>query len=560
MGSSSEGPNPLRPYYVPPSIGLPKSPPNAASGLPVSNALVSKANIRNSTREIFSDFDYSEYLGESSPTISDSIKELIEKALWRYSSVLTAQPFEVAKTILQVYVAQDAQADLAGRDERQRPDQGYRDNYYEEDSALSSDDESSYFTSDAALTPSAPASRNRRSRPRITDRRGYIPPASAPASKNTLKIKDPSALFEVLAQLWGTSGPTSLWKASNSSFVYSLLLPTLNTFIRSLLSAILAFPEEGLSSLAEPDILTSSSPGSSLLLTCISSALSAILLSPIDTTRTYLILAPLNQGPRSLRHAIRLLPTPSYLIPPHLLPITILNSTLPNLLTSATPLFLKSFLSLDPVLNPSSWSAFTFLTSCLDLAVRFPLETVLRRAQIATFTSPALRQQGSLLPSPSPSPSPTSTTAPLLPSTTKKSSAPPAVVETIVPTPQSYRGIIGTMWTIVYEEGTNPHALELEQVYARHGAQSSSSSRTSSAQGTAASRRAQKHRQGQGVQGLYRGWRLGMWALVGVWGSGLLGTALGTGDDEMVAGPSGARLALESAGGRAGSASTKGAF
>lgn len=132
MGSSSEGPNPLRPYYVPPSIGLPKSPPNAASGLPVSNALVSKANIRNSTREIFSDFDYSEYLGESSPTISDSIKELIEKALWRYSSVLTAQPFEVAKTILQVYVAQDAQADLAGRDERQRPDQGYRDNYYEE--------------------------------------------------------------------------------------------------------------------------------------------------------------------------------------------------------------------------------------------------------------------------------------------------------------------------------------------------------------------------------------------------------------------------------------------
>ncbi|EQL33361.1 hypothetical protein RJZ56_000670 [Blastomyces dermatitidis] len=553
MGSSSEGPNPLRPYYVPPSIGLPKSPPNAVSG-----TLVNKATIRNSTREIFSDFDYSEYLGESSPTISDSLKELVEKALWKYTSVLTAQPFEVAKTILQVYVAQDAQAALAGRDERQRRDHGYRDNYYDEDSAPSSDDESSYFTSDAALTP-APSSRNRRSRPRITDRRGYIPPGTAPANKNMLKIKDPSALFDVLSQLWGTSGVTSLWKASNSSFVYSLLLPTLNTFIRSLLSAILAFPEEGLSSLAEPDILTSSSPGSSLLLTCISSALSAILLSPIDTTRTYLILTPLNQGPRSLLRAIRLLPTPSYLIPPHLLPITILNATLPNLLTGATPLFLKSYLSLDPVLNPSSWSVFTFFASCLDLAVRFPLETVLRRAQIATFTSPALRQQGSLLPSPSPSP--TSTTAPPpLPRNTRKSSAAPAVVETIVPTPQSYRGIIGTMWTIVYEEGTNPHALELEEVYARHGAQSSQSPRPSSAQGTATSRRAQKQRQGQGVQGLYRGWRLGMWALVGVWGSGILGSALGTGDDEMVAGPGGARLALESAGGRAGSASTKGAF
>ncbi|OJD12088.1 hypothetical protein AJ78_07265 [Emergomyces pasteurianus Ep9510] len=557
MGSSSEGPNPLRPYYVPPSIGLPKSPPHATSGPPVSSTIVGKTNIRNSTRDIFSDFDYSEYLGESSPTISDSVKELVEKALWRYGSVLTAQPFEVAKTILQVYVARDAHADLADRDERQRQDQGYRDNYYEEDSAPSSDDESSYFTSDAPPSPS-PAPRNRHSRPLITDRRGYIPSASAPANKNTLKIKDPSALFEVLAQLWGSSGPTSLWKASNSSFVYSLLLPTLNTFIRSLLSAILAFPEEGFSSLAEPDILTSTSPCSSLLLTCISSALSAIILSPIDTTRTYLILTPLSQGPRSLLRSIRLLPTPSYLIPLHLLPITILNSTLPNLLTSAIPLFLKSYLALDPVLNPSSWGAFTFLASCLDLAVRFPLETVLRRAQIATFTSPALRQQGGLLPSPSPSP--TSTTTPPQPLTARKSSTPPAVIETIVPTPQSYRGIIGTMWSIVYEEGTNPHALELEQVYSRHGAQSSSSSRTSAAQGMAGNRRAHNRQQGQGVQGLYRGWRLGMWALVGVWGAGILDTALGTGDDEMVAGPGGARLALESASGRSGSVSTKGAF
>ncbi|KAG5291704.1 mitochondrial fusion protein [Histoplasma ohiense] len=553
MGSSSEGPNPLRPYYVPPSIGLPKSPPNTVSGPPVSSALVNKANIRNSAREIFSEFDYSEYLGESSPTISDSVKELVEKALWRYSSVLTAQPFEVAKTILQVYVAHPAHTGMADRHDKQRRDRGYRDNYYEEDSAPSSDDESSYFTLDAAGSPT-PSSRNRGPRRRITDRAGYIPPASGSATKNTLKIKDTSALFDVLAQLWGNSGPTSLWKATNSSFVYSLLLPTLNTFIRSLLSAILSFPDEGLSSLAEPDILTSSSPGSSLLLTCISSALSAILLSPIDTTRTYLILTPPNQGPRSLLRAIRLLPTPNYLIPPHLLPITILNSTLPTFLTSATPLVLKSYLSLDPVLNPSSWSIFTFFASCLDLAVRFPLETVLRRAQIATFTSPALRQQGSLLPSPSPT---STTTPPLLPAK-RKSSTPLAVVETIVPTPQSYRGIIGTMWTIVYEEGTNPHTLELEQVYAHHGAEQSS--RTSSAQGTVASRRTQKQRQGQGVQGLYRGWRLGMWALVGVWGSGILGAVLGMRDDEMETGPGGSRLALESTGGRVGSVSTKGAF
>ncbi|KGQ01476.1 hypothetical protein PAAG_11826 [Paracoccidioides lutzii Pb01] len=536
MGSSSEGPNPFRPYYIPPSIGLTKS-----SAPPASSPLVSKASIRNSTRDIFSDFDYSEYLGETSPTISHSVKELVEKALWRYTSVLMAQPFEVAKTILQVYVEQDMQAELAGRDERPRRDQGYRDNYYEDDSAPSTDDESSYFTSDTPLTPPTGASRNRRSRPRITDRRGYIPSTFASASKSTLKIKDSSSLFDVLGQLWGTSGPTSLWES---------------------VEFIIPFPDEGLSSLAEPDILISSSPVSSLLLTCISSSLSAILLSPIDTTRTYLILTPLSKGPRSLLRAIRLLPTPNFLIPPHLLPITILSSTLPNFITSATPLFLKSYLSLDPVLNPSSWNAFNFLASGLELAVRFPLETVLRRAQIATFTSPALHQQSGLqsglLPSTAQSSSSTSATSPF-PGTLKSSSQPP-VIETIVPTPQSYRGIVGTMWTIVYEEGTNPHALEVEQVIAQHKGHSSSSARASSAQETAASRRAQKRRRGQGMQGLYRGWRLGMWALVGVWGSGFLGMALDAGDDEMVESSGGVRMALEPASGRTGSAATRGAF
>lgn len=30
-------------------------------------------------------------------------------------------------------------------------------------------------------------------------------------------------------------------------------------------------------------------------------------------------------------------------------------------------------------------------------------------------------------------------------------------------------------------------------------------------------------RKGQGVEGLYRGWRVGMWGLVGVWGASYIG-------------------------------------
>ncbi|WEW56077.1 hypothetical protein PRK78_001512 [Emydomyces testavorans] len=525
MTSPPEGPNPLRPYYVPPSIGLPdgQSASQITSSGPPAAGSRNITSFRSSAREIFSDFDYSEYLGESSPSVADSVKQFVENALWRYSRVLLSQPFEVAKTILQVYVAQDEEEDLRTLGERRK--ESYRENIYTEQSSYSSDDEDSYFTP-AAPFATSPSSRTRRPPPRITDRSGYIAQPSKPSYM--LKIKDPSALFDVLSQLWTTNGPTSIWKGSTSTFLYSLLFPSLNTFIRSLLSTIVGHSEDTFSSILESDILTSTSPGVALALSCVSVALTSIVLSPVDTARTYLILSPLGHGPNSLFRAIRQLPTPNYLIPSHLLPITVLSSTLPTLLENSTPLFLKSYLSLDPVINPSSWSLFTLISSGLELGIRIPLETVLRRAQIATFTSPVFRQQSLTRASAS-----TSTA-----STQQHDSSP---VKTVVPTPQTYRGIVGTTWSIVYEEGTDRgrDADAIEQALGR----------PPETEKVEPSGRIQRRRRGQGVQGLYRSWRLEMWGIVGIWGSGFLGTLLGPGDEEVLAG-SGAGMGLGAVGGR----------
>lgn len=248
------------------------------------------------------------------------------------------------------------------------------------------------------------------------------------------------------------------------------------------------------------DILTSTSPFATLVLSFISSSLSALILSPIDTARTFLILTPATHGPRSLLRAIRQLPTPNCTIPSHLVPITILHSSLPNFITTTTPLFLKSYLSIDPILNPSMWNLFSFLGSGLELAIRFPLETVLRRAQISTYTSPSLRQKyagGSRQ----------------IPPVTNADETPQ--VETIVPVPQTYRGVVGTMWGIVYEEGVNAPS-EAERAHKVLGKPLPL-----------------KKRQGQGIQGLYRGWRVGMWGIAGIWGAGLLGS-MGAGGDEGV--------------------------
>ncbi|KAJ5573838.1 uncharacterized protein N7459_008265 [Penicillium hispanicum] len=484
--ASREGINPLRPYYIPQS-GL--SP--ATNATPEAPATSSAQVFGSSARDLIPDLDYADYL-DSSPSVSDWVRDSLNKALVRYSQVLTAQPFDVAKTILQVYVVPDTP-------EEQPEQPGAGSSSYDSESE-SSDDESTYFTSAAPSTPTPTTPRSRRARHRITDRSGYIRAEAAPlASKHALTIRNPNSLMDVLSQLWSNSGPSSPWKSSNTTFIYSLLLPTLNTFIRSLLSAIVGLPEEDIASPMTADILTVPSPLATLILSFISSSLSALILSPIDTARTFLMLTPATHGPRSLIRAIRQLPTPNCTIPPHLVPITILHSSLPNLITTSTPLFLKSYLSIDPLLNPSMWNLFSFLTSGLELAVRFPLETVLRRAQIATYTSLSLRQKSSG-------------------GSMRAASIDASDVETIVPTPRTYRGIVGTMWHIVHEEGVSPI--------------SSDSERARQVVGKSASQR-QKRQQGQGIQGLYRGWRIGMWGIAGIWGSSFLGGVGGAGEEEV---------------------------
>lgn len=306
--------------------------------------------------------------------------------------------------------------------------------------------------------------------------------------------------MDVLSQLWTNNGPSSPWKSSNATFIYSLLLPTLNTFIRSLLSAIVGLPEEDISSSMVADILHASSPLATLLISFVSSSLSAMILSPIDTARTFLMLTPATHGPRSLIRAIRQLPTPNCTIPPHLVPITILHSSLPTFITTSTPLILKSYMSIDPILNPSLWNLISFISSGLELAVRFPLETVLRRAQIATYTSLSLRQKSSG-------------------GSISAASIDASDVETIVPTPRTYRGIIGTMWHIVNEEGVSPDLSDAERanlLFAKPTEQVRA-----------------KRRQGQGIQGLYRGWRVGMWGVAGIWGANLLGGVAGGSEEEV---------------------------
>lgn len=457
--------NPLRPYYVPPSIGKETHAiPNATSAAPT----------QSPSSFSFPDLDYSDYIPEASPSVTRQFKTLLDKAVWKYTSVVLAQPFEVAKLILQARVAQEQ--DLDDRFNAGESSDVPQD--YEEDDE--DDEEPNYFSS------SAPVFEQTKSRSPARGRRGRPPRQGSYATRNdaspdTLSMKNPYSLTDALSALSSQGGALAMWKSTNSTFIYSVLMRTFETFFRSFLAAVFGVAENEIAlsastTIADSAILASTSPAATVLIATAASAISALILAPIDAARTRLILTPASEEPRSLLATVRTL-SPAYLTPTHLIPITLLTSSLPTLIATSTPFFLKTNLGIDPAMNPATWSISTFIGSAFDLSIKFPLETVLRRAQIATWTSPSLAPP--------------------------KSQSKRKAIKTIVPVPQAYKGILPTIWGIMRDEGYSE----------------SQKDRTAALMGKAPRRK----RKGQGVEGLYRGWRVGLWGLVGIWGTSFVG-------------------------------------
>ena len=57
---------------------------------------------------------------EASPGVADMAKRLVDQAIWNYTSVVMAQPFEVAKVVLQCHAAGAGTTGLGGEPEGRR--------------------------------------------------------------------------------------------------------------------------------------------------------------------------------------------------------------------------------------------------------------------------------------------------------------------------------------------------------------------------------------------------------------------------------------------------------
>ncbi|KAI4213131.1 MAG: hypothetical protein LQ351_004285 [Letrouitia transgressa] len=438
MSTTWEGPNPLRPYYVPPTSGRTSgTAQNAASTSNIQNRYSTPsseghARFGSSARNILPDINYSDYLSESSPSSIDTLKTLAEQALWKYTSVFLAQPFEVAKTVLQVRAPSTTQDGLSqaalDRDLRKRRlrqhDHTYRDL---EVSSNSDEDSPSYFTSNAPLMQGP----SRQSRPRRRQ----------------------------------------------------VLLSTITSFARSFLAAIFAIPDPSLSLQGFQtygltgglDILNSPTPIASLSVAVSAACIAGVVLAPLDIARIKLMLTPSTHPPRSVMSNLKSLL--SWTMPLSIAPATFLHSTLPTLMSASLPLVLRSKMGIDPLLTPNLYAVAAFIGQGFELAVKLPIETVLRRGQIIVARSTIEGRES----------------------------------ETVVEI-GPYKGLVGTIFSVIYEEGERNQATP-----SRRDPKS-----TIAGQPNKLGRETPK-RKGQGLEGLWRGWRVGMWGLIGVWGAQTLG-------------------------------------
>ncbi|KAK9463294.1 mitochondrial carrier domain-containing protein [Lipomyces oligophaga] len=482
MATSDLG-SPLRPYYHRPELVFHDGVPDlaisksGASGTAASfpsgySRVVGGTSTSTGLRRdaILADLDYADYL--EFPNTTEMIRNVTNAALMRYSSTFLAQPFEVAKMVLQCakYPRPNGSGISLGgtnlhpdgsgaliKKPKKRGRHGRLDDIdtFEIDleAAALDDEEIDYFsTPDAATESSTPAraspapvialmKEKKRGGSMSSDgssggsRRTTRPrPITASPGPDSYQINGHRPyILGSMGALWNKDGPWGIWKGTNITFLESLLMSTLDSWLSGFLSAVLGISDPNLI-----DIIDSGHPLLSLFTSIAATTLATLIVSPLDIVRTKLILTPPDAQPRSIIASLQCLP--SFTCPQPLLLPTALFAAIPRTISRGTPYFLRQQWGIEQYTSPGSYRLLTFVSSSIELFVRLPLETVLRRGQLAYV----------------------------------------GVQRTVVDI-GSYTGVLGTIWDILRNEDNGESGLE----------------------------------------GIWRGWRVGMVGIVGTWGINL---------------------------------------
>jgi mitochondrial fusion and transport protein UGO1 len=242
----------------------------------------------NKARDMFPDLDdWNNMAGEPTSAMR-KFKILVDELLWKYTSVLMAQPFEVAKTILQVRLQDDVGA-LGAMASTPRPKlTSPRSSTYDQYADSDSDpDEPAYFTSNVPSTPTPGHVRHRARRTPSTSTDSPSQSSGPSLKPHQISLRRPDSVIDVISQLWQKEGAWGVWKGSNATFIYTVLQSLLENWSRSLLSAVFNVPDVGLSEDIDRLVgIAAPYPWASLFVAAAAAVATGLVLAPLDLVRT----------------------------------------------------------------------------------------------------------------------------------------------------------------------------------------------------------------------------------------------------------------------------------
>lgn len=319
-------------------------------------------------KNMYSDLELSEYF--ELQNVSELIRSLVNSFIKNYLRCLIAQPFEVARLLLQIGDFQTS-GDVNNVNDKKKASKSY-ENEYAYDEYDDNDDEIYYFHP----RDEDPESIHRRTRTiKRKQPRGSAAASKVLTSKNHIKPVSLNTV-DIMSSLLSQEGTRGLWRATNATFILNALSSTLEAWITGFISPFLQIPDPFF-----VDVTHSPEPTTTLVLSVTASLLTGLILAPLDLIRTRLIVTSLNGTERSIRNTIKNLKY--FTCPVSLIIPTILNSLVNNVFKKLTPYLLFVKFGVDAYGSSFLYSTVNLVSSIMELFVRLPVETLLRRAQVA---------------------------------------------------------------------------------------------------------------------------------------------------------------------------------
>lgn len=443
--ATMDQPNNLRPYYNPGTFNSPiklrqpsfsnyttiSAPSNLTSVNGPKN-LNSVAAAASSVSAPDFDLDFG--------TTGDTVTEIGRSMMRLYGKIFFSQPFRVGRLLLQVgdwseieYPGQphlhhgrleeihdneEGESEQEASDDSDYHDLAHQHKYYERSSSSLSfrglgrkeiqememeedddDGEESYFTNvdntnsfghshssnsqhpRAHNTTQANIKRTLNKKKKTHKKKHLASVASTDAEKQNdpyiNRIQPDSIKFvDIIGALQAQDGLKGLWRGVNTTFIMDAMQLTLEAWFSGFFSSISGVPDPHFL-----DISHSTTPGASLVTAVTASVVTAVLLSPLSIIRTRMITTTFDTKPRSVRTSLRNLE--SFFIPSEVFLPTVLYSGTTSILSKSTSFILQQIFGIDSSTSPALYSIFTLLLRVLQVGVKLPLETLVRRSHLS---------------------------------------------------------------------------------------------------------------------------------------------------------------------------------